>query len=328
MTNESLAYEAFLREKAIIAHPKGIEVRADELNPILKFHQAEMVQWLCRMGRAACFASFGLGKTVIQLETVRLVRAHAGGMGLIVAPLGVRGEFMRDARMLGIELTFVRSIEECEDGEGIYITNYETVRDGKLDPRSFAVTSLDEAAILRGFGGSKTFREFMRLFDGVRYKFVATATPSPNEYIEMLAYSAYLEIMDVGQAKTRFFKRDATRADKLTLHSHKQREFWLWVSSWALFVQKPSDLGYSDEGYSMPPINVTWHRIAADHEKAWGIADKLGNVMLFKDSAASINAAIKEQTATLNILTKAAEKAQAVVLKELEKMEAQLASMS
>ncbi len=106
------------------------------------------------------------------------------------------------------------------------------------------------------------------LFDGIRFKFVATATPSPNEYIELLAYSAFLEIMDVGQAKTRFFKRNSEKADSLTIHPHKEREFWLWVASWGLFVEKPSDLGCSDEGYDLPPMVVHWHELPSDHRAA------------------------------------------------------------
>lgn len=297
MTTAILAYEDFLRSKAIVAAPLGVTIDPADIHPVLKTHQRAMVTWLCKMGRAACFSSFGTGKTVVQLETVRLVREQAGGMGLIVAPLGVRGEFMRDAGMLGLRLRFVRAIDECLDPEGLYITNYETIRDGKLDPRAFAVTSLDEAAILRGFGGSKTFREFMRLFEGVRYKFIATATPSPNEFIELLAYSAYLDIMDVGQAKTRFFKRDSTRADKLTLHAHKVREFWLWVSSWALFVQRPSDIGGDDTGYILPELRVHWHEIPADHLNAG--ADQLGQQLLFAEQATGIQAASKEKRESL-----------------------------
>jgi hypothetical protein len=89
---------------------------------------------------------------------------------------------------------------------------------------------------------------------------VATATPAPNEYIEILAYAAFLGVMDVGEAKTRFFKRNSEKADELTLHPHKEEEFWLWVNTWAVFVQRPSDLGYSDEGYDLPPLDVRWHR--------------------------------------------------------------------
>lgn len=292
-----LQYEQFLRNKAVVANPLGIEIDPASLHPCLKHHQREMILWLCRMGRAACFASFGLGKTVIQLETVRQVRNHAGGMGLIVAPLGVRGEFMRDAAMLDIDLKFIRNIEEADDSSGIYITNYETIRDGKLDPRAFTVSSLDEAAVLRGFGSTLTFREFMRVFDGIRYKFIATATPSPNEYIELLAYSAYLEVMEVGEGKTRFFKRDSTKADKLTLHAHKEREFWLWVSSWALFVQTPSDIGGDDTGYALPELRVHWHEIPAEH--TGGQQDEHGQSLLFDAQAMGLQGAAREKRESL-----------------------------
>jgi DNA modification methylase len=191
------------------------------------------------------------------------------------------------------------------------MTNYETIRDGKLDPAEFTVATLDEASVLRGFGGSKTFREFMRLFTGdggpsrnhrqdgktVQFRFVATATPSPNDYIELLAYADFLGIMDVSQAKTRFFKRDSTKADKLTLHAHKEEEFWLWVSSWALFVQRPSDLGFSDEGYSMPPLQVRWHEVQTDHKNAG--YDKLGQGKLLKDAAIGIQDASREKRESL-----------------------------
>lgn len=128
------------------------------------------MRWLLEGGRRALFASFGLHKTVIQLETVRLAAEHANGRGLIVIPLGVRQEFRRDAveRLGWAEPPrFIRRIEEAGP-TGVYLTNYETVRDGKLDPRLFDATSLDEADCLRGFGGSKTFREFMKLFAGGR----------------------------------------------------------------------------------------------------------------------------------------------------------------
>lgn len=274
-------YDAFIKRKVVIAREDGLQLDVADINPILKDHQKLIVQWMVRGGRRACFASFGLGKTMIQLEAVRLTRQAAGGLGLIVIPLGVRQEFTRDAAVLGIRTKFIRRIEEVEDEETIYLTNYETIRDGKLDPQVFTVASLDEASILRGFGGTKTFREFMATFAGDRktmndrvitagtpYRFVATATPSPNEYIELLAYAAFLGIMDVSAAKTRFFKRDSVKADNLTIHPHKEREFWLWVASWGLFVRRPSDLGCSDDGYVMPELDVRWHEVEADHENA------------------------------------------------------------
>lgn len=309
-------YDQFLRAKVKLAEQFGFEVADSDVSPILKPHQRDIVRWLVRMGRAACFAAFGLGKSVIQLEVVRIVlqRLHetgdAGALGLIVIPLGVRQEFMRDAEMLGIKVRFIRRIEEADDSSTIYLTNYETVRDGKLDPRAFAVASLDEASILRGFGGTKTFREFMALFAGDRktmdarvlgqavpYRFVATATPSPNEYIELLAYAAFLGVMDVGQAKTRFFKRNSEKADELTIHPHKEREFWLWVASWAVFVQKPSDLGHSDEGYTLPELEIHWHEIPDDHADA-GFNFR-GQGLLLKEQALGVVESAREKRDSL-----------------------------
>lgn len=302
-------YGAFLRSKIPIATERGVEIQACGIHPILKPHQRDIVAWMVAGGRRACFASFGLGKTIIQLEAVRLTLARSGGRGLIVIPLGVRQEFYRDAALLGTPVRFIRRTEEADE-TGIHLTNYESVREGKLDPRTFTVASLDEASVLRSFGGTKTFREFMRLFagqdgprapitGGVRYRFVATATPSPNEYIELLAYAAYLDVMDIAAAKTRFFKRDSTKADSLTIHPHKAREFWLWVASWALFVQKPSDIdaSYSDAGYELPPLDVRWHEVMTDHSNAGTERD--GQAKLFRDAALGIQDAAREKRDSL-----------------------------
>lgn len=302
------AYHEFLKAKAAVATTEGIAIDPGAVHPLLKDHQRAIVEWAVRGGRRAIFAAFGLGKTFMQIETLRLVLEHEGGRGLIVAPLGVRQEFMRDAEKLGVPLKFIRRIEEAGE-TGLYITNYETVRDGKLDPRLFAATSLDEASCLRGFGGTKTFRQFMKLFagddreqgirtEGVRYRFVATATPSPNEFIELLAYAAYLGVMDVGEAKTRFFKRDSEKADRLTLHPHKEAEFWLWVSSWAIFLQKPSDLGFSDEGYELPPLKVHYHEVQT--ELLGRETERDGQGILIRDAAIGVQDAAREKRSTLD----------------------------
>ena len=304
------SYDEFLRRKICVAPSLGFEVDPGEVNPRMKPHCRAIVPWLLAGGRRALFASFGLHKTVIQLEAVRLAAEHADGRGLITIPLGVRQEFRRDAvERLGWPEPprFIRRIEEA-DAAGVYLTNYETVRDGKIDPRAFAATSLDEADVLRGFGGSKTFREFMRLFagddrkagvrtEGVRYRFVATATPSPNDYIELLAYAAYLGVMDVAAAKTRFFKRNIEKADQLTLHPHKEEEFWLWVSTWAIFIQRPSDLGFSDDGYVLPELDLRWHEIPANHQEAG--AEKDGQGMLFQAAALGVVDAAREKRNSL-----------------------------
>ena len=299
------AYREFIKGKTTVASDYGFTVERSEVNPMCKPHQVDAIVWAVRGGRRALFESFGLGKSIQQLEILRLTLKHAGGRALIVAPLGVRQEFKRDAEKLGFDITFVRSMDDVrqrelftEENSHIYITNYETVRDGKLDPSNFTVTSLDEAAILRGFGGSKTFREFMRLFDQVKYRFVATATPDPNEYIEMLAYSAYLGILDVSQAKTRFFKRDSTKADKLTLHPHKVEEFWLWVASWALFLQRPSDLGHSDEGYDLPELDVVFHEVQAE-SRIGSMVESNGQHRMFADASIGVGDAAREKRETL-----------------------------
>jgi DNA modification methylase len=154
------------------------------------------------------------------------------------------------------------------------------------------VTTLDEAAVLRSFG-SKTYQTFLDKFKGVPYKFVATATPSPNRYKEIIHYAGYLEILDTGQALTRFFQRDSTKANNLTLYPHKETEFWLWVSSWALFITRPSDLGYSDAGYELPPLDIRYHEIPVNHLTAG--ADRNGQGKIFREAAAGLKDAAKEK---------------------------------
>ena len=269
-----LEYEDFLRDKVVHTPQFGFTVDAGEITShfldgtILKPHQRDIIQWACAGGRRAIFAAFGLSKTIIQLEIARLTCKHQGGRFLIVCPLSVRHQFFEDAeKKLGIEIKFIRRIEEATE-TGIYITNYETIRDGKLNPREFTGASLDESSILRGMcSGTKTYRECLHRFEGMKYKFVATATPSPNEFIELLAYSSFLEVGDVGQAKTRFFKRDSTKADHLTLHAHKKYEFLLWCCTWAIFLTKPSDLGYDDTGYDLPELEIHWHEIPTDQSE-------------------------------------------------------------
>ena len=144
------AYTAFLEGKADFHHTYGRPVSADEVNPILKDHQRAVVQWAVEGGRRAIFASFGLGKTLMQLEVLRLT-LNGTGRALIVLPLGVRQEFTHDAAMLGIPVRFVRRTEELNE-DGIYLTNYESIRDGRLDPNQFTAASLDEASVLRSYG--------------------------------------------------------------------------------------------------------------------------------------------------------------------------------
>jgi hypothetical protein len=296
------AYREFLAAKAQLAPVSGIDIDPEKIHPVLMPHQRDVVQWAVRGGRRAIFASFGLGKSLMQLEAERLILGETGGRGLIVCPLGVRQEFARDAHLIGVETTFIRSAVEASR-DGIYLTNYESVRDGKLDPRGFDVVSLDEAAILRGFGGTKTFRELMRLYEGSSaFRFVATATPSPNEYLELASYSAFLDILDVGQVKTRFFKRNSEKADRLTLHPHMEDEFWHWVASWALFLNKPSDLGHDDKGYDLPPLDVRWHEVESPMAPYFGEGQhKDGQGFMFRDASLGVTDAAREKRMSLDV---------------------------
>jgi hypothetical protein len=290
-------YREFLERKVRMAPSAGFDVTDEDVHPILLPHQRAAVRWACAGGRRALFEAFGLGKSVQQLEIVRLAMARAAGPGLIVVPLGVRQEFRRDAAMLGLETRFIRTTAEVDpDFAGVHLTNYESVRDGKLDPNVFAVASLDEASVLRSFG-SKTYQTFLSLFDAVRFRFVATATPSPNRYKELIHYAGFLGVMDTGQALTRWFKRDSTQANNLTLYPHKEREFWLWVASWALFLQRPSDLGFSDEGYDLPPLTIHYVEVPVDHGSAEADRDGQGN--LFRDAAMGLRDAAREKRDTL-----------------------------
>lgn len=289
-------YLAFLRAKIKMASFAGFDVQPHKLHEALFPHQRDIVRWSVKGGNRAIFASFGLGKSVMQLEWLRQMLAAAGGNGLVVCPLGVRQELIRDAAMLGVTLVFIRSAAEIVDGQAFYCTNYETVRDGKLNPRIFTAVSLDEASVLRSFG-SKTYQEFLPLFDGVRFKLVNTATPSPNRFKELIHYAGFLGVMDTGQALTRFFQRDSEKAGNLTLYPHKEQEFWLWVSSWAVFVQRPSDLGHSDDGYDLPPIEVRYHEVPTDYAKAG--ADRDGQALMFTDPALGLSAAAAEKRDSL-----------------------------
>lgn len=287
-----MTYQEFLESKIELAQDSGFEVNPADINKALKPHQGDAVIWALKGGRRALFESFGLGKTIQEIEFCKQVIDHEGGRALIVLPLGVKQEFTQDAvNVLGYDApVYCRSMEEVESCDSsIVLTNYERVRDGDIRPDYFVATSLDEASVLRSFG-SKTYQTFLDKFKNVPYKLVATATPSPNKYKELIHYAGYLEVMDTGQALTRFFQRDSTKANNLTLYPNMEDEFWLWVSSWALFITKPSDVNpeYSDEGYVLPPLDVRWHEIPIHYGDT---SDKTGQMQLFTEAAAGLKEA-------------------------------------
>lgn len=294
-----MEYIDFLKTKMAISSQTGFDVDESQLTPSLFPHVKDTVRWAIKGGCRAIFSSFGMQKTVTQLEILRIITdANEGSFGLVVCPKRVVVEFVTQAKQhLDMTVSYVRNMEEVRNCQTrIMITNYERVRDGeegvRIDPDYFIAASLDEASVLRGFG-TKTYQEFLPLFANVRYRFVATATPSPNRYKELIHYAGYLGVMDTGQALTRFFQRDSTKANNLTLYPGKEREFWLWVSTWALFLTKPSDLGYSDEGYELPPLITHEEVVEVDNETAGYNQD--GEKIMFREAALGLQQAAKER---------------------------------
>lgn len=299
-----LAYYDFLAAKADITVLAGFPVDPTEIHPSLKPHQRDSVLWATRRGRGLIGSNFGMGKTRQQLEALRLVHERTGGPVLQIGPLNARHQFIReDGPALGIRMQYVTSDAEIAAADTPYLfTNYERVRDGNITAdaiRRFAGVSLDEGAIL-GNLGTKTQQAFSALFAETPYRWVATATPAPNDYRQLIYFADFLGEMDAGQALTRFFGRNPDKAGDLYLLPHMEREFWLWVASWALFIERPSDLGYDDAGYILPELTTHYHRLAADHEKAWELTDNLGQRYLLKDTAAGVTQAHREKRDSLD----------------------------
>lgn len=298
MINE---YDEFLKNKIVAAETFGVDIAKDRLNAKLLPHQKDIVHWSLAGGRRAIFASFSLGKTVMQLEIARLVIEITGKPFLICMPLGVVGEFRDDNEFLGTgyEIKYITDTDSVDSTElAIYVTNYERVRKGDISPEMFGGVSFDEASILRNLK-TETTNYVLQHFRTVNYRFVATATPTPNDYIEILNYADYLGVIDRGHALTRFFQRDSTKAGRLTLYPNKKEEFWKWVSTWAAFINKPSDLGYDDTGYQLPKLN--FHEIEVDNTPVDAFTDKDGKMVLLKQNAKSLPETNREKSSTIQL---------------------------
>lgn len=288
-------YEEFLKNKIIIAENYGIDTAEIEYSKMLFPHQKDIVNFCLLGGRRAIFASFGLGKSMMQLELAKQIIAYTGKPFLIVCPLGVSGEFKRDNAALGtnLDIQYITDTDSMPELKPqIYLTNYERIRKGDIEAERFGGVSFDEASILRSLK-TETTNYVLEHFTKVPYRFVATATPTPNDYIEILNYAVFLGVVSRGHALTRFFQRDSQKAGNLKLYENKKEEFWGWVSTWSAFIDKPSDLGYSDEGYALPELNIIEHCITETESKE--INDKYGNIVAFKDSTKSLLEVSKEK---------------------------------
>lgn len=306
MTNQTTSdYATFIQNKIQLPNGSGFEVDRAELHPSLKPHQIDCVVWALQKGRALLAPSFGLGKTRIEAALAQVIQKRMGGKVLQVVTLGVRHQFTQeDGPAMGIEYEYVRTDAEVEAATSNYlVTNYERIRNGNIDPRKhgFSVVCFDEGDFFRN-RSSKTSDVFREVFDTIPYLFICTATPTPNEYREIIYYADFLGIMDSGQALTRWFQRNPDTAGDLQLQDDPKtvEAFWLWVSSWALFLDKPSTLGYSDEGYIMPEVTIRWHRLGADLTRAWEQVDSRGQHRLMPEGRLSSTAQSREAKATIS----------------------------
>lgn len=306
-------YQQFLESKIELAPERSDFAQTAKLDASLFPHQADVARWALARERALIAASFGLGKTRVQISIAKALTALTGNPFLIVCPLGVKHQFQEeDGPALQTDWRYVRTNDEAREAIQVtpyLITNYERVRDGNLIPAEIGIcgVSLDEGSVIRSLG-SKTYGVFQQAFASTPFRFVCTATPSPNNYRELIYYAEFLDVMDKGQALTRWFKRNPDKAGDLTLMPQHEEDFWKWVASWALFLNKPSDLGYSDEGYEQPPLRVHFHQVATDHSRAGELVDRNGQRALLVDTAKGVTAATKEKRATLqNRINKAKE---------------------
>lgn len=296
-----MKYKQFLEQKIVIAENFGFKISPSESSDKLLPHQGVITRWALEGGRRAIFASFGLGKSVMQLELAKQVIKKTCKAFLICMPLAVVGEFKRDNILLGTgyELEYITDSDNIDSYEPkIYVTNYERVRKGDIDPSKFGGVSFDEASILRNLK-TETTNFVLKYFKKVQYRFVATATPTPNDYIEILNYADFLGVIDRGHALTRFFQRDSTKAGHLTLYENKKEEFWRWVASWAVFINKPSDLGFDDEGYNLPPLN--FKEIEVENNTGESVVNKKGELVLFKDTSKSLVDVSREKSDSIEI---------------------------
>lgn len=297
-----MTYQEFLQSKVKRAEFFGFDIANEDIHTSLFPHQRDIVKWAVKGGRRGIFASFGLGKTRIQCEILNQINSREGGKHLIIAPLGVKQEFtLVDGPALGMKIEYVRTDAEVQACDSPFmITNYERVRNRNISLNQFTSISLDEANVLCDFG-SDTFQTFIEIFQtvNVKYRFVATAVAMRNRFKELIHYAGFLGIMDTGQALTEFFMRNSEKAGDLRINPHQEHRFWAWLASWAVFIEKPSDLGYSDAGYALPPIEIVYHTVKVDHQTAG--ADNFGQVRIFRDAALSLKDAAKEKRDTIDV---------------------------
>lgn len=252
-------YQEFILSKKITSKSYGITV--DNIHSQLFDFQKDLVRWALKKGRAALFTMTGTGKTLMQCEWGRHVAEHTKGKVLILAPLAVSKQTVREAQKIDLQVNPCRS--QAEVKPGVNITNYEILH--KFNAEEFDGIVLDESSILKSFTG-KIRTQIIDSFQNTPFRLACTATPAPNDFMELGNHSEFLGVMTRTEMLSMFFVHDGGETQKWRLKGHAKDKFWEWVASWASVLSKPSDLGYSDEGFILPPLRVHEHIVEARHK--------------------------------------------------------------
>ncbi len=251
-------YRAFIASKAPQVSMAGFDPKP--INPASKAHQTVALDYALRKGRSAAFLDTGLGKSFIELEFARQCAEETCKPSLILTPLAVAGQMVREGRKFGIDARQIR--EQSEVGSGVMVANYERLP--KLDPAAFGAVILDESSILKSYAG-QTRAKIQEAFRDTPFKLAATATPSPNDHTELGNHAEFLGVMRQQEMLSKWFINDtATASQDWRLKGHAVEDFWSWVASWSRCATLPSDLGGDDAGYILPEIDRQMHVVKAD----------------------------------------------------------------
>lgn len=255
---DTSTYERFIAAKYEFVRFPGIE--AGKLPDTMFPHQKDLTRWALRKGRAALFAATGLGKSIMSLAWATEVAQR--GRVLLLTPLAVAQQFVGEGRKFGMPCRYLRA----DDGQpGIIVTNYEML--DRFDVSTFIGVVLDESSILKSFDG-KTRNQIIQAFQDTPYRLAATATPAPNDFAELGNHSEFLGVKTRAEMLAEYFVHDGETTQEWRLKGHAQDAFWRWVASWGAIIQLPSDLGYDDGAYALPPIRMIEHVIPVDVEDA------------------------------------------------------------
>lgn len=259
-----MSYQDFIARKLASVPPAGL-TKIGALGGDLFDHQHALTRWALQRGRAAIFADTGLGKTRMQLEWADVIHRETRGPVLILAPLAVAAQTAREGEAIGVAVKQCRQMAEVSDG--ITITNYDRMH--LFDPSKFGAVVLDESSIIKHHD-AKTLRTLLDAFRDTPYKLCCSATPAPNDWTELGTHAEFLGICTRSEMLSEYFVHDGGETQSWRLKGHAQDAFWRWVSSWGAMVRKPSDLGFDDARYTLPPLTVTEHTVASDHSEASG----------------------------------------------------------